>query len=441
MLVSRTGTFGGVDVESEDEFESPYASSSKGSTTPSLRSVTSSQSQLHSPAAPLPPLPIDAQNPSSLRPNTPYPLLSPLHGFISPLDPSALFTDLVEIAEGESGSVYAARVPSASSSTEYSSTFERPVPAGTSHVAIKRIPFPPALSSCTSSSAGSTESPAGADESLLRVKISSLLHELMLLKNVEHEHILLLDDLYVHTSTDAANGNESPEENANKSIALDTSLWIRMELMERSLADVIALVAEGLALQERMVARFTSDVLLGLEYLQKQHIAHRDVRSDNLLLNAAGVVKLADFSSAVRVSESSPTVTGAVGVIYWQAPEMRAGPYDALKVDVWSVGATVWELAETVPPFSMPASPNSQTFSIPNSKHLGLQWPPLSHPEHYSRGFREFLRLCGVDAVARPSPAELLNSQFIRNACGRPVIRQLLSQCRAMEETMVARET
>ena len=259
LLVSRTGTFGGVDVESEDEAEPPYArsvSSSKASTTPSLRSVASSQSQFRSPAAPLPPLPVEGQDPSSPRPDALHPLLAPLHGFISPLDPSALFTELVEIAEGESGSVYAARASAEFPSMKQSSALERPIPAGTSHVAIKRIQLPPLLPSGSPSSSA-TESPAGADESLLHIKISSLLHELTLLRNVEHEHLLLLDGAYVHTSV---NADESPEENASKAATLDTSLWIRMELMERSLADVIALVAQGLALQERMVARFTSDV-------------------------------------------------------------------------------------------------------------------------------------------------------------------------------------
>lgn len=257
LLVSRTGTFGGVDVESEDEAEPPYArsvSSSKASTTPSLRSVASSQSQFRSPAAPLPPLPVEGQDLSSLRSDVLHPLLAPLHSFISPHDPSALFTELVEIAEGESGSVYAARTPAEFPSTEKSSALERPIPTGTSHVAIKRIPLPPLLPSASSNG---TESPAGTDESLLHIKISSLLHELTLLRSVEHEHLLLLDGAYVHTSMDT---DESPEESASKATTLDTSLWIRMELMERSLADVIALVAQGLALQERMVARFTSDV-------------------------------------------------------------------------------------------------------------------------------------------------------------------------------------
>jgi hypothetical protein len=43
---------------------------------------------------------------------------------------------------------------------------------------------------------------------------------------------------------------------------VDDSVWIRMELMERSLADVVGLVGEGLSLQERMIARFASDVSL-----------------------------------------------------------------------------------------------------------------------------------------------------------------------------------
>ncbi|KAI6117486.1 kinase-like domain-containing protein [Pisolithus croceorrhizus] len=403
MLGSMTDTFGGVDEESEDEVADSWCTRSVFSrmslVAPSLCSATSAWSRPRSSVASS--LQTGTQKPSTA---VAHPLLAPLHTFISPIDPSTRFTDLVEIAEGESGSVYAARIPQEPSTLAPPLGTERPIPAGISHVAIKRIVLPPASSS------------------LLSIKIASLLHELTLLKNLEHEHILLLDGVYVHTT-----------------VALDTSLWIRMELMERSLADVIALVAEGLALQERMVGRFTSDVLLGLDYLQKQHIAHRDVRSDNLLLNVAGVVKIADFSNAIRVAENAPMVTGAVGVIYWQAPEMRTGPYDALKVDVWSVGATVWELVETVPPFSIPASPSSQTtFLPPNSIHLGSQWPPLSHPGHYSKGFHEFLRLCGMDAAARPCPEELLNTQFIRNACGRAVIRQLLTQCRSMEEALVA---
>ncbi|KIJ61266.1 hypothetical protein HYDPIDRAFT_116285 [Hydnomerulius pinastri MD-312] len=404
MLVWGMDTFGATGIGNEEEEDE------------------GGEERRQSPQIPLSHSPASMSFPlSSSRPSggLQHPLLTSLQPYIVPLDPSSRFVDLIKIAEGESGSVFAARAASTSSQVEvqpHEGTV-RSIPAGTSHVAIKQIPLPPL-----------STSPSLSDDSPLSSKLASLLHELVLLKNLEHEHLLLPDGVYVGPGAD---DDGSPE----PASALDTSLWIRMELMERSLADVVGLVGEGLGLQERMMGRFSSDVLLGLEYLQRQHIAHRDLRSDNLLLNAGGVVKLADFSSAIRVTRDAPTVTGAIGVVYWQAPEMRIGPYDALRVDVWSLGATVWELAETVPPFS-----TQTTFSVQSARRIGSQWPPLKHPEHYSRGFHDFLKLCGREAARRPGPRELLNTPFIRNACGRAAILQLLSQCRSIEELMVARE-
>ena len=190
-------------------------------------------------------------------------VMVPLQEFIDEdADPRELYFDLQEIAEAESGSVYAARVT-------------KPDALGlspdVSFVAIKNIPILPSGSH----------------------KLVDLRKELTLTRGVLHENVLTMDALYVDLVED--------------------SLWIRMELMERSLADVVGLVAEGLMVQERMIARFASDVyfpfnfpwhevelillirvqvLLALEYLQKQHIAHRDVRSDNLLLNKDGVLKI-----------------------------------------------------------------------------------------------------------------------------------------------------
>jgi serine/threonine protein kinase len=123
------------------------------------------------------------------------------------------------------------------------------------------------------------------------------------------------------------------------------------------------------------------------------------------------------------------------------------GPYNTLKVDVWSLGATVWETAQAAPPFT----------DVQDPRLIGDRWPPLHQPEIYSRSFHEFLRLCSEPSSTRPDPSELLDvcyqvvlhlaslirnlqTPFIRNACGRPVNIQLLSQCRAIEESMLERE-
>ncbi|KAF7326663.1 Non-specific serine/threonine protein kinase [Mycena venus] len=318
--------------------------------------------------------------------------VAPLEEFIDePVDPRDFYDDLQEIAEGESGSVYAAAL----------------VPDAPMH----KLKLPPLIKARDADALAKghrvlvaikfVELNPGGSQKLVDVQ-----RECSLLQGLRCDHVLGLDALYVDLVED--------------------SLWIRMELMERSLADVVGLVDEGLRLQEpRIVARFARDMLQALDSLQKHHIAHRDLRSDNLLLNAEGFLKLADFSNAVGVTPESPLATDVVGVVYWQAPEVRSGSYDPLKIDVWSVGATVWELAEASPPFSDTQQPADR-------------WPPLSDPALYPPSFNDFLRMCSEPAASRPTPGALLETPFVQKACGRPVIVQLLSRCTAIEQVLHA---
>ncbi|KAH9852916.1 kinase-like protein [Lenzites betulinus] len=331
--------------------------------------------------------PASTNSPSPMSPAPRYPgwlsaVVAPLKAFINDqMDPRDLYADLREIAEGESGSVYAARVLATSWSPE-----KKPG----SFVAIKNVPILPSGSP----------------------KIDDLRRELTLLKGVSHPHILTMDSLFVDLVED--------------------SLWIRMDLMERSLADVTAYAEEGVFIHEKSIARIAGDVLDALDYLQSRGIAHRDVRSDNLLVNTDGVVKVADFSNAVQVPRQSPMRTDQAGVPYWQAPEIRSGgSYNALKVDVWSLGATVWELAQAEPPFS----------DLTDPRQFGDEWPPLSQPEIYSRSFHDFLQLCSEPSSSRPDPHELLNTPFIRSPNGRQAIVELLADCRAIEERMSRRQS
>ena len=172
-----------------------------------------------------------------------------------------------------------------------------------------------------------------------------------------------------------------------------------------------------------------------LSYLHSLGIAHRDVRSDNLLLNREGVLKigtvfsfslnggsrssplnLADFSNAITTTPNSTTCTGPVGVIYWQAPEVRvyaysllrssvriltsffSGAYNPMKADVWSLGATIWEMAESTPPFHDAIS----------AADLRDRWPPLTRAGEFSRSIHDFLTLCSNPVASRPESSALL---------------------------------
>src|ERR1700722_7294504 len=144
-------------------------------------------------------------------------VVAPLEEFIDHhTDPREHYVDLREVAEGESGSVYAARVVDPHKLTLPAKTsFNSGDEDGENFVAIKNVPILPSGSP----------------------KLNDLQRELTLMKGVRHEFVLGMDALYVDLVED--------------------SLWIRMELMEKSLADVIEC---GFMIQERMMARFSSDV-------------------------------------------------------------------------------------------------------------------------------------------------------------------------------------
>jgi hypothetical protein len=269
-MLSKTDTFGGISgEEDEEEDDDIYDEEDTAGAieSPSKETDTSRSSPVSHPA----PL----QYPGWLSE-----VVAPLGEFIdNATDPRAHYTDRREIAEGESGSVFAARVIDEKPLGLSPATLAG---AKSGFVAIKNVPILPSGSP----------------------KLVDLEKELALMKGVSHGNILTMDALFVDLVED--------------------SLWIRMELMERSLADVVGLVCEGLMVQERMIARFASDALLAMAYLQQKQIAHRDVRSDNFLINHDGVLKITDFSNAVQVTPESPTCSDDAGVIYWQAPEVRA---------------------------------------------------------------------------------------------------------------------
>lgn len=73
-------------------------------------------------------------------------------------------------------------------------------------------------------------------------------------------------------------------------------------------------------------------------YIHQKGRIHRDVKSDNMLINDAGAVKISDFGHAAQLTKEKAKRHTVVGTPYWMAPELiRGEDYDE-KVDVWSLG-------------------------------------------------------------------------------------------------------
>src|SRR5262245_20890286 len=103
------------------------------------------------------------------------------------------------------------------------------------------------------------------------------------------------------------------------------------------------------------VARMISEVADALEYAHQQGVIHRDIKPSNLLLSPAGRLSVNDFGLARLLEQPGMTMTGEfVGTPAYTSPEQIASgriPLDR-RTDVYSLGATLYELLTLQPPFT-----------------------------------------------------------------------------------------
>uniref|UniRef100_A0A0E0LQB9 Protein kinase domain-containing protein n=1 Tax=Oryza punctata TaxID=4537 RepID=A0A0E0LQB9_ORYPU len=92
-----------------------------------------------------------------------------------------------------------------------------------------------------------------------------------------------------------------------------------------------------------MILRIAISVSKGMDYLHRNNIIHRDLKTANLLMGYHQVVKIADFGVA-RQGNQEGQMTAETGTYRWMAPEIiNHKPYDN-KADVFSFAIVLWEL-------------------------------------------------------------------------------------------------
>jgi len=203
-------------------------------------------------------------------------------------------------------------------------------------------------------------------------------------------------------------------------------LWVVMELMDGGcLTDVLEQYPAGIHLSEYQIAHVCLQTLKSLAYIHACHRIHRDIKSDNILLNSRGEVKVADFGYAAQLTEQKKNRQTVVGTPYWMAPELIRGHDYGTGVDVWSLGIMLMEMLEGEPPY-MEFPPLRALFLITTK---GI--PPLQDQGRWSPPLLDFYSKCLEKEVdKRPSAATLLEHPYLQTSCSAVEFAPIIEEAR-----------
>jgi len=144
-------------------------------------------------------------------------------------------------------------------------------------------------------------------------------------------------------------------------------------------------------------------ITLGMASLHRQRIIHRDLKSQNILLDSHCQVKIADFGISKYCPATLQTKTNTIGTVYYAAPELLSNDDYKSSVDVYSFGVIFWEICTQKAPYE---SEGLAPFQLMMRICNGLR-PSL---ENLPETFQKFISDCWAeDNTCRPTFDQILD--------------------------------
>ena len=151
---------------------------------------------------------------------------------------------------------------------------------------------------------------------------------------------------------------------------------------ELATGQLYEIVQEDKKLPEKQIKEIALQLTSALFYLHNNNIIHRDIKPQNVLISASGIIKICDFGFA-RAIDNKTMITSIKGTPLYMAPELlKEYPYNK-KADLWSLGVILYELYVGQPPFY---TNNFQTLLHKIAKE------EIRYPDSMSPEFKDFLK-------------------------------------------------
>lgn len=159
---------------------------------------------------------------------------------------------------------------------------------------------------------------------------------------------------------------------------------------------------------ERVVWSFFIQLILGITYLHRHKILHRDLKSANIFVNNQTCIKIGDFGISKVCKPPDMLAKTQIGSPYYVSPEMWKNKPYGQKSDVWAIGCFLYEMVALHPPFQ------ANSLERLAQKILTGKFDPL--PRNTSPEISAMIRkLLTLDHRARPSCADVLQTAAVQS--------------------------
>jgi len=160
--------------------------------------------------------------------------------------------------------------------------------------------------------------------------------------------------------------------------------------------DLYRLIEKLGQVHEKIARFYAGSLTLALAHIHSHEIIYRDLKPENVLLDAQGYVKLCDFGFAKKVSDRTYTRCGTPD---YTAPEMLLNQGVNQACDWWALGILLFEMLTGFPPFTDPGGDDMQTYQNITHGELSKCYPESSSPTDEARALIQ--GLCTVKVAYR----------------------------------------